>query len=784
MSFAVLPSSTELRVLEQPELGDVHRGAPPVPAAPLFGRQSELADLRDLVAQPRTRLITLTGPGGTGKSRLSLELAFEVSSAFGSEWFVDLTTVREAQLVPSAIAQAIGVQEGGSQPLRGILKKVLAGQTSLMLLDNFEHVLPAATFLADLLDDCPDLVAVVTSREALGLRAERVYSVGPLPVPDLWHLDDAEATRRFPSVVLFEERARARGANFKLTDQVLAAVADICVRLDGLPLAIELAAAQAAILSPAAILKRMEAGAPILGIVRPDLPARHQSIQATVAWSYDLLEPAEQLVFRTCGVFAAGFGALPVERLCSPLPDGEEPLAVLARLVSKSLLRVAEDSTDEPRFWMLETIREYALDQLAQCDELAAARAQHAAYYIELAEQLQHSLRGSDMAATLNELALDYANYRAIFQWALEVGDLDSGLRLAGALYRFWMARGPLTEARTWLDAALARSEPVQASIRAAALSAAGVLAGVQHEHARAIAYFQESLELWQSLGVAGRQAGTHLNLGLVAYITSDFEEAERHFAAGSDLYFSVGDRSGQARAVGHRARLAHEQNDLSHAMRLMEESLDLFQAADDDWGTAHSLANLGHLRSTLGDRVGAGAAFRQALEVWRALGNFVDVAECLEGMAAEVVDGQPRRAAHLFGAAEALRERSGAPIAAVEEPRYRVIIARLKTHLRENTFDAAWREGRGLSMDRAIELALQDDAPAPVVDSDGSGVLSPRELEIAKLIAQGSSNRRIADTLVVSVKTVETHIQHIFRKLEVKARSEIAVWATRHGLI
>jgi predicted ATPase len=479
MSFAVLPSSTELRVLEQPELGDVHRGAPPVPAAPLFGRQSELADLRDLVAQPRTRLITLTGPGGTGKSRLSLELAFEVSSAFGSEWFVDLTTVREAQLVPSAIAQAIGVQEGGSQPLRGILKKVLAGQTSLMLLDNFEHVLPAATFLADLLDDCPDLVAVVTSREALGLRAERVYSVGPLPVPDLWHLDDAEATRRFPSVVLFEERARARGANFKLTDQVLAAVADICVRLDGLPLAIELAAAQAAILSPAAILKRMEAGAPILGIVRPDLPARHQSIQATVAWSYDLLEPAEQLVFRTCGVFAAGFGALPVERLCSPLPDGEEPLAVLARLVSKSLLRVAEDSTDEPRFWMLETIREYALDQLAQCDELAAARAQHAAYYIELAEQLQHSLRGSDMAATLNELALDYANYRAIFQWALEVGDLDSGLRLAGALYRFWMARGPLTEARTWLDAALARSEPVQASIRAAALSAAGVLAGV-----------------------------------------------------------------------------------------------------------------------------------------------------------------------------------------------------------------------------------------------------------------------------------------------------------------
>jgi predicted ATPase/DNA-binding CsgD family transcriptional regulator len=744
-----------------------------------------MADLRELLAQPRTRLITLTGPGGTGKTRLSLELAYEASSAFSRQWFVDLTTIREAQLVPSAIALAVGVQEGGSEPLRGIFQKVLAGQTSLMLLDNFEHVIGAASFLAELLDDCPDLVALVTSREALGLRAERVYSLGPLPVPDLSHLDDAEAIRRVPSIILFEERARARRANFKMTDEVLAAVAEICVRLDGLPLAIELAAAQAAILPLPAILKRMEARAPILGIVRRDLPARHQTLHTTVAWSYDLLEPAEQIVFRICGVFAAGFGAAPLEQVCPGLPGGEEPLAILAQLVSKSLVRVAEDSVDEPRFWMLETIRDFALDQLARCDELTAARTRHAVYYLELAEKLQHRLRGRDMAATLDELSRDYPNYRAIFQRALEVDDLDSGLRLAGALYRFWMARGPVTEARTWLEVALARSGHVATPIRAAALSAAGVLAGVQHDHARASAYFQESLGLWQTLGDASREAGLHLNLGLVAYITGNFDEAERHFAMGSDLYLSVADRSGQARALGHRARLAHEQHDLGQAMRLMEESLELFQAADDDWGTAHSLANLGHLRSTLGDRPGAGAAFRQALEVWRALGNFVDIAECLEGMAAVVVDGQPRRAAHLFGAAEALRERSGAPIAAVEGPHYRVIIARLKGHLREDTFAAAWREGRGLSMDRAIELALRDDAStAVVVHAEGTGVLSPRELEIATLIADGQSNRKIAETLVVSIKTVETHIQHTFRKLDVKTRSEIAVWATRHELI
>jgi non-specific serine/threonine protein kinase len=454
----------------------------------------------------------------------------------------------------------------------------------------------------------------------------------------------------------------------------------------------------------------------------------------------------------------------------------------MAQLVSKSLVRIAEDAADEPRFWLLATIRDYAIDQLARSDELVEARSRHAAYYVELAEKLQHSLRGSGMAVTLNELSQAYGNFRTVFQWASEVDDLATGLRLAGALNRFWMARGPLTEARSWLESALPRSAAIAPSIRAAALSTAGVLAGIQHDHEQAIAYFQESLVLWELLGDVSLQARSHLNLGLVAYITGQVDEAERQFERGHDLYLAVGDRSGQSRAIGHRARLAQEQHDLLRAKRLLEESFELSQAADDQWGVAHSLANLGQLSLALDDRPGATAAFRQALEVWRKLGNFVDIAECFEGMAAAMAGAQPRRAANLLGAAEVLRERSGAPAAAVELRRYEDLVARLHKQLREDTFAAAWHQGRRLAMDRAIDLAMRDDDHR--AHTDPAGVLSPREHEIAEMIARGQSNQGIADNLVVSIKTVESHVQHIFRKLSVKRRAEIATWIVRHEML
>ncbi|HTD80181.1 MAG TPA: tetratricopeptide repeat protein, partial [Chloroflexota bacterium] len=611
---------------------------------PLVDRHAELAALRALLAQPTTRLITLTGAGGTGKSRLALEVAAQLTADFKDVWFIDLTTVRDPQQVPSALAQAVGVQEHGSTPLEALFQEIFSDERYLVIFDNFEHVMPAASFVADLLARCRGLVVLVTSREALAVRSEHVYFVEPLPTPDLDRLGDAAAVRRVPSVMLFEERARARRASFRLTDAELSAVAEICVRLDGLPLAIELAAAQAAVLAPAAILRRLSARAPFVTSGARDLPARHQTLEATVAWSYDLLDAEERRVFRACGVFVGGFTPEAVESVCEGAATHTK--VTLVQLVAKSLIRVAEVPSETPRFWLLETIRRYALDQLSLHSELAEVRANHARYYLRLAEEVQSSLRGPGMAAALDRLAAEYGNFRAVFDWATTDGDLATGLQLAGALYRFWIARGHISEARTWLEPALARADAVEPRIRAMALNAAGVLAGMQRDHDKAVAFLTESLELWQALGETDRQAGAYVNIGSVAWATGRLEEARQLFERAQRLYVSVGDRRGQANAVGSRALIARDLGDSAAAARLFRETVDLFRAIGDEWGAANSLANLGQVMLAAQDPSAAGAAFREALQVRRALGDILHVAECFEGLAALAADRQPRRSA------------------------------------------------------------------------------------------------------------------------------------------
>ena len=781
-----------MQILNRPEQAEILNVRLPLPVGPLLGRRSELADLRALLAQADTRLVTLTGAGGTGKSRLALEAAAQSASEFGGVWFIDLTTVRDAEQVPSALAQAVGAQEDGRTPLDAIVPHLLSAGRSLVIFDNFEHVLPAAGFVADLLALCRGLVVLVTSRESLALRSERVYVVEPLPTPDLDRLGDAAAIRRVPSVMLFEERARARRASFRLTDADLPAVAEICVRLDGLPLAIELAAAQAAVLAPAAILRRLNTRAPFITSGPRDLPARHQTLEATVAWSYDVLEAEERRVFRACGVFVGGFTADAVASVCDTLASEAE--VTLAQLAAKSLIRVAEAASETPRFWLLETIRGYASDQLAAHGELARVRARHARFYLELAQGLQASLRGPRMAVALDHLAAEYGNFRAVFDWATTDGDLATGLQLAGALYRFWIARGHVTEARAWLEPALSRDGAVEPRIRAVALNVAGVLAGMQHEHDKAVAFLSESLDLWQSLDDTHHQAGACVNLGSVAWATGRLEEAQHLFERAQRLYVLVGDRGGQAKAVGSRALIAREQGDLGGATRLFGDALDLSRAIGDDWGAANSLANLGQVLLAARDRAGAAAAFREALLKRRALGDILHMPECFEGLAALAADRQPRRAARLLGAAGALRERLGAPVAAADQSRLVELIGRVRRSVRPDTFETAWQDGRDLTLDRAIALALQDDAAgASGEPGPGSGApgpdgevarLSAREREIARLITQGRSNREIAETLVLSIKTVESHVKNVSKKLHVGKRAEIAAWAARQGLI
>jgi len=763
-------------------------------STPMFGRERELADVCQLLVSGQHRLVTLTGAGGSGKSRLAGAVSDALSATFGeATFFVDLATVHDLDLVPAAIAQVVGVQESGTTTAGEILLEVLGERPSLVVLDNFEHVRGAALFVEQLVAACPALVLLVTSRETLNLRREQVFEVEPLPVPDLSGPVDIGTLEQIPSVALFIERSRARRSSFQLTEQNARVVAEVCVRVDGLPLAIELAAAQVAVFSPQAILIRLNVRAPLVLRGPEDLPPRHQTLEAIVAWSYDLLDEVERAVFRSCGVFVGGCAPEAVEAVLSGANYTGPTLETLAVLVGKSLirLRLGEDGSDEPRFGMLETLRAYATEQLVARGELAEARRRHADYYVRMAEGAQADLRGAGMAVALNRLSLEYANFREVFRWASEVGDLTVGLRLAGALYRFWLARGHLTEARRWLEPALERSAGVAPAIRGVALNAAGVLAGMQHDHARAVSFFEESLSVWSRLDDHAGLANAHLNLGLVAHNLGDLSRAETEFLQAQDLYTDVGDSSGLGRAMGSLARLAREAGNLERAVELFEGCLVLLRAANDEWAVANALANLGHVMLAFGQPTRAHEYFRQALEVRVQLGNVLGVAECLEGFAGAVVDDEPRRAVMLLGAAAELRERAGAPVPASEQARYDQLLEHARRQQSEETFAAEWAAARTLTMEAAIELGTQAE-PSPLeptaadarvdVDDDRGGQLTRRERQIARLVALGRSNREVADELVVGVRTVETHLEHIFRKLEVQTRTQVGVWASQHG--
>jgi len=760
----------------------------------MVGRARELVAVGQLLTSGQHRLVTLTGAGGAGKSRLAGAIIETLSAPFdGAAFFVDLATIFDADLVPAAIAQVLGVQESGTRTLGEILIDVLCERPSLVVLDNFEQVRGAALFVAQLLEACPQLVLLVTSRETLNLRSEQVFEVEPLGLPDISGPVEVETLEQVPSVALFIERARSRKASFQVTAQNAGAIAEVCVQLDGLPLAIELAAAQVSVFSPQAILSRLRTRAPLVISAPRDLPPRHQTLEATVAWSYDLLSDGERAAFRNCGVFVGGCTAEAAAAVIGGVDHLAATLETLALLVGKSLLRLrpVDDSATEPRFGMLETLRTFATGQLVARGQLAEARRRHAGYYLALAEAARTDLRGTGMATALNRLALEYANLREVFRWASEVGDLTCGLRLAGALYRFWLARGHLTEARQWLEPALARSAGVAPEIRGTALNAAGVLAGMQHDHQRAVSFFEESVKVWSELDDHAGLATAHLNLGLVAHNLGDLARAELQFRRAQDLYSDVGDNSGLGRAVGSLARLAREAGDLERAVELFEQCLVLLREANDEWGVANALANLGHVMLAFGASVRAHQYFHHALDVRVRLGNVLGVAECLEGFAGSAVADQPRRAAVLLGAAAELRERAGAPVPASEQAHYDQLLERAQQQQPEGSFAAAWAEGRTLTMPAAIKLATQPELsqmkpPAGVPDLSpderGGQPLTRRERQIAQLVALGRSNREVAEELIVGVRTVETHLEHIFRKLAVGSRAEVAVWAAQHG--
>jgi predicted ATPase/DNA-binding CsgD family transcriptional regulator len=753
-------------------------------STPLFGRDEALANIGRLLTRGGVRLLTLNGAGGAGKTRLAGAAAVRVAAEFpDGVSFVDLSVVEEATLVPASIAQAIGVQESGSAPLEAILSEVLGDRAVLLVLDNFEQVLGAVQFVADLLARCPRLVVLVTSREPLHLRAEHLLPVPPLPVPGL-EVSDLRVVASNPAVALFVDRGRACQPSFDLTRANVRAVAEICTQLDGLPLAIELAAAQLRVLSPNIILDRLHARAPFVLSGVSDLPARHRTLRAAVASSYDLLNAEEQDVFRWCGVFAGGFTSTAAADI---FVDGNQVidlLPMLAVLADKNLLQVAEETGGGLRFRWLETIRSFAVDHLTLNGELAIARRRHAEHYVALAEAAESALVGPDMSNTLDALEREYDNFRAVFHWALEgdADDLGLGLRLAGAMYRFWNLRGHLGEARQWLDRALPLSLDQPALVRAKALNASGVLAGMQGDDERAEACFAESLGLWRLVGDSTRVAAAVGNLGLVAQNRHDLERALACFRESEALYDVAGDQRGIAVSLGCRARLERQQGHHRQAVPLFERSVALFRELGDARSLANSLANLGHSALALQDRQRSTAYFTESLELRQALGNTLGIAECLEGFAAlAMAAGRPRRAARLYGAAEALREITGAPLLDADRAQHERLVGGLRHRLGVHSFASEWAVGRATSPEDAAHFALRLGNPEPASAAPtGPSRLTRREQQVAALVARGLTNRQVAEQLLVAPRTIETHLEHIFAKLGVQTRAEVVAWSVR----
>jgi predicted ATPase/class 3 adenylate cyclase/DNA-binding CsgD family transcriptional regulator len=630
----------------------------PTPPTPLIGRQREIDDLVGLLHREELRLVTLTGPGGVGKTRLGLRVAADLLHDFTDGAFlVALAPLTDPTLVASAILRALGIQEADARPAQEVLTAYLRERELLLLLDNFEHLLSAAPMVAAVLAACPRLKLLVTSRAAVRLSGGREYAVAPLPLPPAESPLTPAALAAYPAVALFLERATAARADFALTDDNAPAVAAICARLDGLPLAMELAAARIKLFPPPALLSRLEHRLRVLTGGPLDLPARQQTLRDAIGWSYDLLSEPERAVFRRLAVFVGGCTLEAAEAICGGEGD---VLDHLASLVDQSLIRVEATADVEPRCTMLETIREFALEQLAASGEQEVLQRQQADYFVALVAAAEPKLHGAERGAWLARLEMELDNLRAALAWSQMGRSADeTGLRLAGALNPFWSHSGRWVEGRRWLEDVLARCEtPERSAARAQALFGVGTLAEFQGDYDVAETHLATSLMMFRDLGdAAGSAAALHL-LGVAAMYRGDYGLARSRLQESAATWRAVGDRRGLAMALfvlGDATLPA----DARAAQALYEESLALSRQIDDPGSIALPLTSLGHMALQRGAYDEARALFEEGLALRRQVGdmwlavsltNLGEVARC---------QGDYERAAALYQESLALyRER------------------------------------------------------------------------------------------------------------------------------
>ncbi|HUE43958.1 MAG TPA: protein kinase [Candidatus Sulfotelmatobacter sp.] len=724
----------------------------PVARNGFVGREREAAAARELLSRAEVRLVTITGPGGIGKTRLAVEVVGGLAEQFpGGVHFVQLSPLTDPNSIPSAIVQALGIREIGEQSALDVLKKYLkeyVRNPTLLVLDNFEHLLPASSLVSQWLTINANLKILVTSRAALHVYGEHDFPVPPLTLPDAKSLPSLEVLARYSGVALFVQRAAAAKPGFELTHENAAAVSEICTRLDGLPLAIELAAARVKVLSPGSLLSRLASRLQLLTGGAKDLPARQQTLRAAMDWSYDLLNPAEQKLFRRLSVFVGGCNLEGVEAVCDAKSDLEIDLIDgMASIVDKSLVRQVEESTGDSRFIMLETMREYALEKLRASGEEPYTRRAHAAYCLVLAEEDSGSQ--AITKKDVHRFESEYNNFRAALEWLTETGDAAWALRLGTDLFHFWEAREYLAEGRDKLVRILnLPSAAAPTKVRMRALFAAGLLASGQRDYNVAEQYvndsialarqlgdqpglavalnasavlrreqldlagaqktFEECLVIWRDLGDQKGIARTLSNMASVAKMEGEYERSRRLYAECFATFRALGDREGVAWSLNYQGDVVREQGDAAGARSLYERALAIFYELEDRWGIAGTLADLGGLARQQKDYSTAHSLYRESISLFREMEHKRGIARLLECFACTAAaQGHSERSLRLAGAAAALRQNIGAPLPPTDQLRIEEEIEPARTAMGTAASSAAWRSGWALPLDVAVDEAL-----------------------------------------------------------------------------
>lgn len=797
----------------------------PQPPTTLVGRLREVNEVVAMFASG-AQLVTVTGPAGVGKTRFALAVGHQIADSYADgAAAISLVGVTDPDMLPQAIARGLGVRDEGDRLLLDRLTGFLRHREILLLIDNFEHLVEAAPIVSLLLSESPGVRLLVTSSIALRVQGEYEYPLEPLAVP-AGDAMDITALAEIEAVCLFVQRATAVRPDFALTEANAGTIAEICSRLDGLPLAIELAAARSKVLSPADLLQRLDDRFQVLVSPARDVPARQQTLRNAIEWGYNLLQPEEQGLFRALSVFSGGWMLEAAEAVCSGIvPDVLDGLASLA---DQSLVRQREQRDGRMRFFMLETLRDFAAEQLVAEDEQEHYRNAHAGYFASLAGEATDELIGTGYATWLDMLDREHDNIRAAIGWVCATGNGALGIDLGRGLWRYWQTRGYVSEGRRWMEAINALPGAQEAVPgRCHFLFGLGRMLVNHGEYAEASATLREARQLAIETAQPNYEAGSEMQLGSIDLLRGDYTSAREHFDTGVALrrqhddtwgtanallirgrlselegdlvearaYFDecramfrdIGYAPGEARAIYHLGNLAREEGRLDEAIALYQHALENMREDGQREGIGLVLLNMGLAQSMRGEHSAAARAIAESIGCFQELGTPAWIAACFEVFAQIAADLQhPQLAARIAATAAELRQAKATPIPPIHQQRHDAVLAGLRQELGNEGYVLAWEQGRHLGLDEAIAIVQRPLPATGATDTQPGmeGLLTRREQEILELVADGLSNQEIAARLYISPRTTTTHISNILRKLGVSSRTAAVAAARREGVI